>query len=504
MKGFPTYAVGARVPDSPHAVCCSLPTLRDVIGYEEEDPAVRRHVCSGYPRFVEHTYLRRLAEHVGTELALTDRAVALAPSRRSAEGLVAFLHCGEVEKREWGPLQVIAFPRRDDLVRRARQYFQHAGSLLSSREAEDLLYGAGLLDRRHPDLRNGADPEKTVRDHLLEACPGLDPETLLLCRSGMNAFFASFQAARRLQQPKGKTVWIQLGWLYLDTTRILEKFLAPDERCIALPDAGDTAALEAVFEREGDRIAGVITETPTNPLLQTANLARARELCDRYESLLFVDPSLASLYNVDVLPYADVVLHSLTKYFGNRGDVMMGMAAFNSARGDLAREWHRLAREEHEPPYSRDLVQLAGQIGDARQTVDTINRNTIRLAAFLENHPAIKRVHWVYGKTTAAGYRRIARGPERPGGILTLDLAVPLADFYDSAPFVKGPSFGTLFTMMCPFMYLAHYDLVSHPEGREHLRRQGIDPDLVRVSVGTEPAEEIIEGFRRALASHRK
>ncbi len=499
MNLFPSYTVGTRVPDSPHAVCCSLPTLREVIGYEEEDPAIRKHVISGYPRFVEHTYLRRLAEHVRTELGLQNRTVALAPSKRAVEGLLEFLDCPEAGKREWGSIQVVELPQGEDLARKARRFFQHTGCGLSSREAEDLLVNAGILKERHPDMDPPGDPETLIRKGLIEACPEADPDSLLLSRSGMNAFYSAFRAARRVQRPRGKTVWIQFGWLYLDTIRILEKFLRPEERCVTLPDAGDTAALEAVFEREGDLIAGVITETPTNPLLQTADLARARELCDRHGTLLLVDPSLTSFYNVDVMPYADVALHSLTKYFGHHGDLMMGLAAFNTARGSLVRELHRLAREEHEPPYHRELRQLAAQIGNARRTVETINRNTLRVAAYLESHPKIKRLHWACGEATSAGYRKLARGPDRPGGILTLDLNMPLAEFYDAAPFVKGPSFGTTFTMMCPFMYLAHYDLVARPEGREHLRQQGIDPELVRVSIGTEAAEDIIEGFRRAL-----
>jgi len=45
--------------------------------------------------------------------------------------------------------------------------------------------------------------------------------------------------------------------------------------------------------------------------------------------------------------------------------------------------------------------------------------------------------------------------------------------------------------MMCPFLYLAHYDFVSTEEGRQHLRECGLNPDLVRLSVGVEPIGEI-------------
>ena len=65
---------------------------------------------------------------------------------------------------------------------------------------------------------------------------------------------------------------------------------------------------------------------------------------------------------------------------------------------------------------------------------------------------------------------------------------------------MTGPSFGTNFTPVCPFMYLAHYVLVTTDEGRNFLRAIGIDPDLIRISVGTEPISAIIEVFEEALA----
>ena len=53
--------------------------------------------------------------------------------------------------------------------------------------------------------------------------------------------------------------------------------------------------------------------------------------------------------------------------------------------------------------------------------------------------------------------------------------------------------------MICPFMYLAHYDLVTTPEGRNHLADNQIDPELIRIAVGTEPTEELLQVFKEAL-----
>jgi cystathionine gamma-synthase len=54
-------------------------------------------------------------------------------------------------------------------------------------------------------------------------------------------------------------------------------------------------------------------------------------------------------------------------------------------------------------------------------------------------------------------------------------------------------------TLICPFMFLAHYDLVTTDEGRAQLRANGLDPNLLRLCVGTEPSDEIIGVLAEAL-----
>jgi cystathionine gamma-synthase len=73
--------------------------------------------------------------------------------------------------------------------------------------------------------------------------------------------------------------------------------------------------------------------------------------------------------------------------------------------------------------------------------------------------------------------------------------------FYDALRLPKGPSFGMRTTLICPFMYLAHYDMVTSPAGRAELKANGLDPDLLRLCVGTEPADEIIAALGEALAA---
>jgi cystathionine gamma-synthase len=71
---------------------------------------------------------------------------------------------------------------------------------------------------------------------------------------------------------------------------------------------------------------------------------------------------------------------------------------------------------------------------------------------------------------------------------------------YDRLAVAKGPSFGLRYTLAAPFLWLAHYDEVTTETGRAGIRAAGLDPDLLRISVGAEPVEEIWAAFAEALA----
>src|SRR5688572_33054112 len=88
MSAFSPLPLGQRIPASPHAVSCSLPTMRDVRGFEEKNPETMRQLSSGYPRFVVHPFARQLAGHlVATTPALARRTLWLTSSHRMALAL---------------------------------------------------------------------------------------------------------------------------------------------------------------------------------------------------------------------------------------------------------------------------------------------------------------------------------------------------------------------------------------------------------------------------------
>src|SRR5580704_16664456 len=91
MQAFAPIPLGAPIPDSPHAVSCSLPTMAAVRGYEEKDPAVTGSLLSGYPRFVVHPFSRRLAAALVERHGLGGRTLWLTSSLRMSQALLSHL-----------------------------------------------------------------------------------------------------------------------------------------------------------------------------------------------------------------------------------------------------------------------------------------------------------------------------------------------------------------------------------------------------------------------------
>jgi len=502
MSIFQPIPLGQRIPGSPHSVACSLPTLRDIIGYEEGQPETTRHITSGYPRFVVHSHARQLCAHLGIRPQLAGRSLWLVSSTKMAVALANHLgrsHPAEAEPFCFEGINGVAHRDTPELNARGKVFLQHLGGFLSSRAAEDHLVRLGVLSSAIPEKLFAGDSAAEVKRVLRQVYSAAPDDDILLAPSGMNALYASFRAINAVQAPRGRTVWIQLGWLYLDSIALLKKFTAnPATDYVRIGDVTDLASVKRIFAERGTQIAGLIIEAPTNPLIQTPDVAAVSALAREHGARLILDPAICSSFNVDLLPYADVVTQSLTKYTAHEGDVIAGAIVINPSNpdADLLRE---KVKEWLEPVHDRDLSRLAAQISATPEVVAKINANTLKVAAFLETHPAIKKVWWALQPDTRDNYLKIARTPTSVGGMISFTLQGSMQPFYDKVRLPKGPSFGMSTTLISPFIYLAHYDLVTSAAGRAELAEHGLSPDLLRLSVGTEPVNDIIATLAEAL-----
>ena len=478
-------ALGATVPDSPHATVVCLPTLADVESYERKETRVWQLLRAGYPRFVRNALVTRAAEEAARRLGRSGELFPLV-SEASARRLAEHVGVTLTSVDRVGDWCLATTPSGDAALRLAKMV-QHTGTLISSRQAEAWLAGAAPAD--------GAAALATIRAALSPLLAGVAAADILVATSGMNAVDAAIAAVDAVQRPRGRSAWIQLGWLYVDSTRLFEK--ARDARHHFVADVRDLAAVEKLLAA-GD-VAGVFTEVPNNPQLETADIPALRALCDQHGAKLLLDPSSVGLATVDVLPFADLVVSSLTKYAGSEGDVMAGVLAARPASPDSA-ELLAVARRRLEPLHALDLVALATQIGRMSEVTRRLSANAAEIARRLAAHPSVARVRTADQGPTAAAYRRLLRPGAGAGSLITLELRGDMRRVYDRLAVAKGPSFGLRYTLAAPFLWLAHFEEVTSEEGRAHIRAAGLDPDLLRISVGLEPVDEIWNAFEVALA----
>lgn len=497
---FQSPALGEPIPDSRHACVSSLPTFRDVHGYETGEPRVIEAMKTGYPRFVVHPLVVRCQELAGRELLQPGESLVLLNSARGLTDAEYFLQGLDwFQVCEWEGTTALVYSNREPRAARIKSFLQHTGCRISSRRAEAILVSRGVLARHQkeelsPDLIRA---QASLDEVFAELYPEVPEKFRFLGNSGMNSFFSVFRFLQQRAQRKGRRRWLQLGWLYLDTMEILEKFIPEDHELVTIERPGNTEEILRILNETPGEWAGVITEFPTNPMLECFDLPVIGEWCHACEVPLVVDPTLVTAWNVKLFPHADIVVTSYTKYGANEGDVMAGgvviRADFPEAEA-LAETLSSLL----EPLYEKDLRRLAVEIRNMREVVKQTGIHNRILVERLENHPAVKCVLAVHKGATAHLYDKVKRENGGPGALATVIFRNPQI-VYDTLRMGKGPSFGLQFSLCCPFLYLAHYSLVTTDEGRDYLLNKEMDPELIRFSFGMEDPEELWERLEEAI-----
>ena len=473
--------LGQPLPDSPHACSVCLPTWDSIVGYEEGREKIMKRLRVGYPRFFKHPTVERLFDNAKAEVAGENEEVIVLPTRTSVQRAHRW-----VERRaetavriaSYHGLQVLIVPAKAKAE--ANSYWRFSGEVVSSRQAQDFLDGI---------TREGSKSHLVVR--LLTKYTGSAIANTFVFASGMAAVTSVLRALPGLQTGK-KT--LQLEFPYVDCLKVQELF---GHGVVYLNEATGESFDEALQRIRQGEFAGVFTELPSNPLLRTVDLARVAQACAESGTPLIVDDSATGPYNVDALRFADVVTGSLTKWLSGEGDVMAGMAAVRADSPLAETLCESLARdtEESAPLYIGDAEVLLSNLKGYGTRMKSVNDNGTELAAWLANHPAVAQV-WHPSLTTRENYDAVRRPNGGYGGLLSFVLKAPkkTPKVYDALRVSKGPSFGTTFTLVCPYVMLAHYSELEWAESC------GVPASLLRVSCGNEPISQLTAVFEEALA----
>jgi cystathionine gamma-synthase len=252
--------------------------------------------------------------------------------------------------------------------------------------------------------------------------------------------------------------------------------------------------LAAVRERLAARPVKLIwIETPTNPLLSIADIRAVAALAREAGALLVVDNTFASPYLQQPLTLgADVVVHSTTKYLGGHSDVIGGAVVVSDPELAERIAFTRNATGGVPGPFDAWLT-LRG-IKTLAVRMDRHCRNAMRIAQMLSEHPAVAEVFYP-GLPGHAGHKTAQEQMRAFGGMVSFRLAAGEQEAVRACGrtrlFTLGESLGGV------------ESLIEHPGRMTHASVAGsvleVPADLIRLSVGIEDGDDLLDDLRQAL-----
>jgi cystathionine gamma-synthase len=278
---------------------------------------------------------------------------------------------------------------------------------------------------------------------------------------------------------------------YGGTYRLFDKVLARWNLSYRPVSVSDPKAVQHALQERPARVVWV--ETPTNPLLSLVDITAVAQLCADAGALLVVDNTFASPYLQNPLALgADVVVHSTTKYLGGHSDVVGGaLVVADPALGERL-AFHQNATGAVAAPFDAWLT-LRG-IKTLAVRMDKHSHNALRVADMLTAHPRVAAVLYP-GLPHHPGHEIAVKQMRGFGGMVSLrvrggeDEAVAVCG--RTRLFTLGESLGGV------------ESLIEHPGRMTHASVAGspleVPGDLIRLSVGIESADDLLEDLRSAL-----
>ncbi|APA14151.1 hypothetical protein SS1G_11000 [Sclerotinia sclerotiorum 1980 UF-70] len=318
----------------------------------------------------------------------------------------------------------------------------------------------------------------------------LSEDDVYLYPCGMNSIFNAHQM---LLKTRGSLKSISFGFPYVDTLKILEKF-GPGCTFYGNGSSEDLDDLERRL-KAGEKYLALFCEFPGNPMLNCPDLKRIRALADKYDFAVVIDETIGNFINVHVLPYADIVVSSLTKIFSGECNVMGGSAIFNTS-GKYYQSLKAVARTEYEDNYwAEDVMFMERNSRHFVSRIEKINDNAEVICDILRSHPLVKSIYYPKYNASRTFYDDFRTPNGGYGGLLsfTFKEKPQAVAFYDKIETAKGPSLGTNFTLTSPYVILAHYLEL------DWAAQFGVPAELIRISVGLEDASDLKDTFAMAL-----
>ena len=296
------------------------------------------------------------------------------------------------------------------------------------------------------------------------------------------------------------------------------KLLAPGDEVIAANDmyGGTFRIFTKIFSKFGivfhfvnmqdaDNIRSVInaktkliwTETPTNPLINITDIAAVSAIAKANKILLCVDNTFASPYLQNPLDLgADIVMHSSTKYLGGHSDVIQGCLIMND--DSLHEQLFFIQKSCGAVPGPQDCFLVLRGIKTLHVRMQRHCENGEKIAHFLRNHPKVKTVYWC-GFEDHPGYSIAKKQMRGFGGMISFVLKDESEEntkrvLSSTHLFSLAESLGGVESLINHPATMTH---ASIP--REERIKNGLSDSLIRLSVGIEDADDLINDLNKAI-----
>ena len=281
--------------------------------------------------------------------------------------------------------------------------------------------------------------------------------------------------------------------LYGGTYRVLDQIFANFGLSVTYVDTTDTVAVAKAIT---DQTKALLVETPGNPLLGIADLAALGQLCRKRNLIFAVDNTFLSPILQRPFDFgADVVIYSATKYLGGHNDLCAGILVAREV--DLGERLYFLQNSTGAILPPLDCWLLLRSLKTLTLRIERHGKNAMLVARWLEQHPKVTDIYYP-GLEKHPGHKLSCRQASGFGGMLSFrvksdEVARTVLKRLRLISFAE--SLGGVESLMTLPAVQTHGDI---PEAER--KRLGICESLLRLSVGTESAEDIIADLEQALA----
>ena len=254
------------------------------------------------------------------------------------------------------------------------------------------------------------------------------------------------------------------------------------------------------FSSVDKSVKAVIIETPTNPLLTITDLEKVSKVAKEAGLLTIVDNTFMTPYLQNPLDFGvDIVVHSATKYLGGHSDTVAGLVVVNSE--ELGERLHFIQNSTGGvlPPF--DSYLLIRGIKTLSVRLDRHLENAKAIVEFLQGQDAIEKIYYP-GIKGHPGYEINKKQARGAGAVIsfTLKESYDFKKFIDSLELITfGESLGGVESLLCHPATMTHAALPE--EARKAL---GINDRLLRLSVGIEDKNDLIDEIRRSIENGKK